>query len=313
MIGTVVAVCTADRKGPKHAVDTIVLRQGQGIDGDAHAGTWHRQVSLLALERIEEMRRKIPDLPIGAFGENVVTRGVVDGALSLGRRVRIGADAVIQITQLGKECHERCRIYQQVGDCIMPGHGVFARVVRTGAVRAGDIITEDPAWERYRFAVVTVSDRSAAGTREDRSGPVAARIIAAAVPSVEVAREVVPDDRAKIAACLVRLCDEEGCDLVVTSGGTGLSPRDVTPEATAVVIDREIPGIADAIRAAGLARTPHAMLSRAICGQRGRAIIVNLSGSPRAVEEQLEVLVPVLPHALEVATGIPLDCAARRG
>lgn len=311
MIGSIVAVCQSDRKGPKQAVDGIMLRQGHGIEGDAHAGTWHRQVSLLALEHIEEMRRSIPDIPIGAFGENLVTRGVPDDALTLGRRVRVGADAVIQVTQLGKECHVRCEIFHRVGDCIMPSHGTFARVVRTGAVRAGDAIVADPAWERYRFAVLTVSDRSAAGTREDRSGPVAAQVLASAIPGIEIAREVVPDDREAIAAHLVRLCDEEGCDLVVTSGGTGLSPRDVTPEATSDVIDREIPGLADAMRSAGLPKTPHAMLSRAICGQRGRTIIVNLSGSPRAVQEQLEVLVPVLPHALEVATGIPLDCAAR--
>jgi len=311
VIGTVEAVCLSDRKGPKQVAELIRLVRGHGIDGDAHAGTWHRQVSLLALERIEEMRQAIPDLPLGAFGENLVTRGLPEEALIVGRRLRVGEDAVIQITQLGKECHERCSIYYRVGDCIMPRHGTFARVVRSGVVRAGEPIVVDPAWDRYRYAVVTVSDRSAAGTREDRSGPLAARLLAEAIPCFEVAREVVPDDREAIANLLIRLCDEQGCDLVVTSGGTGLSPRDVTPEATGDVIDREIPGMAEAIRAAGLAHTPQAMLSRAICGQRGRTIIVNLSGSPKAVTEQLEVLQPVLSHALEVATGIPLDCAAR--
>ncbi len=96
---------------------------------------------------------------------------------------------------------------------------------------------------------------------------------------------------------------------MVTTGGTGLSPRDVTPDATLAVIDRQIPGMAEAMRAAGLAFTPHAMLSRAVCGMRGQAVIVNLSGSPKAVREQLDVLLPVLPHALQTASGVPMDCA----
>jgi molybdopterin adenylyltransferase len=107
----------------------------------------------------------------------------------------------------------------------------------------------------------------------------------------------------------VRLADDDVVDLVLTTGGTGLSPRDTTPEATRAVIDREIPGIAEAIRAGGMQHTPRAMLSRGVAGLRGTTIIVNLSGSPRAVNEQLDVLLPVLEHAVEMASGVPSDCA----
>lgn len=121
---------------------------------------------------------------------------------------------------------------------------------------------------------------------------------------------VLPDDRSALEAELRRLCDDEVCDLVLTTGGTGLSPRDITPDATLAVIDRQIPGMAEAMRAAGLGRgIAHAMLSRAVCGMRGQTVIVNLSGSPKAVREQLEALLPALPHAVQTAAGIPQDCA----
>ena len=167
----------------------------------------------------------------------------------------------------------------------------------------------DPSPVSIRFAVVTVSDRSAVGAREDGSGPMVKEVMEAELEAIQVHYLVIPDERLQIAAALRRLCDDNDVDVVFTSGGTGLAPRDVTPEATLDVIDREIPGIVEAIRAAGLAKTPHAMLSRAVCGQRGTTLIINLSGSPRAVREQLEIVLPALPHAVSVIAGVPQDCA----
>jgi molybdenum cofactor synthesis domain-containing protein len=308
--GGIAAVCVSERTGtPKRAVPTVELRAGHGIVGDAHAGSWHRQLSLLAAEEIDRMRALGLELEHGAFGENVVTTGIDLAALAIGRRVRLGARAVVQVTQHGKECHTRCAIYHQTGDCIMPTHGLFARVLRGGSLAAGARLTTDPAFDRYRFAVLTASDRGSRGERADAAGPLVAELVGAALDATCVATALRPDDRAAIEEALVTLCDEELCDLVVTTGGTGLSPRDVTPEATMAVVDRTIPGMAEAMRAAGLAHTPHAMLSRAVCGQRGHCIIVNLSGSPKAVREQLDAVLPALPHALETVTGIPRDCA----
>ncbi len=160
-----------------------------------------------------------------------------------------------------------------------------------------------------RYAVVTLSDRSSRGERADGAGPVVGEILTEALGTRPHAAPVLPDDAGEIREKLIELCDREGCDLVVTTGGTGLSPRDVTPEATLAAIDREVPGLAEAMRAGGLKHTPMAMLSRAVCGQRGRTLIVNLSGSPKAAREQLEIILPVLPHALEVAGGRVTDCA----
>ena len=311
MHGTVKAVCTSERKGtPKSALPVIHLRRGLGIEGDAHAGTGHRQVSLLSDADVDTMRAKGIDLVAGAFGENGVTEGISLLDLAVGRRFRLGPDAVLQVTQHGKTCHAHCAIYQQAGDCIMPRVGIFARVLRDGPVAPGDRIATEDAFDRIRFAVLTLSDRGATGERVDTAGPLAASLLERTLGARPVEEVVLPDDRASIAAGLTRLCDDAVCDLVVTTGGTGLSPRDVTPEATRDVIDREVPGLAEAMRAAGLAKTPRALLSRAIAGQRGPTLIVNLSGSPKAVKEQLEAILPVLPHAILMATGISQDCAS---
>ncbi|RJO65788.1 MAG: MOSC domain-containing protein [Myxococcales bacterium] len=307
--GVVEAICVSERKGvKKQAVPAARIQRGHGIVGDAHAGTWHRQVSLLEAEKIERMRGKGLDLKHGDFGENIVVRGFDLFALAIGRRFRVGEDVVLQVTQYGKECHTRCAIYHQTGDCIMPTDGVFARVVRGGELKPGDRLFVDPAFDRLRIGVLTLSDRGARGEREDVSGPLLARLLAEPLKADIVEAVVLPDERAELEARLIELCDVKVCDLVVTTGGTGLSPRDVTPEATLAVIDRQAPGMAEAVRAEGMKHTPRAMLSRAVCGLRGQTLIVNLSGSPKAVEQQLGALLPVLPHALETASGLPQDC-----
>ena len=135
----VVAVCISEKKGgPKHMVDALSLRRGWGAEGDAHAGNWHRQVSLLRSEDVDFMRAKGLKLDWGAFGENIVTAGFDLAELALGRRVRIGPDAVLQVTQHGKQCHTRCAIFDVVGTCVMPTEGVFCRVLAGGPIRPGD-------------------------------------------------------------------------------------------------------------------------------------------------------------------------------
>ncbi len=158
------------------------------------------------------------------------------------------------------------------------------------------------------MAILTVSDKGSRGEREDLSGAALEEAVLARGWSVEV-REVVPDEEEAIAERLVRYCDELKVDLVLTTGGTGLSPRDVTPEATRRVIEREAPGFAEAMRAASLARTPHAMLSRAVSGLRSSTLIVNLPGSPRGARENLEVIMPALPHGLDKLRGDGGECA----
>ena len=160
----------------------------------------------------------------------------------------------------------------------------------------------------YKAAVVVISTKGSRGQREDLVGPALTGRLEKAGYAVEPT-VIITDDRAVIAETLVRLIDDHGWDLILTSGGTGLSPTDVTPEATEEVLDRQIPGLAEAMRAAGRAITPHADLSRAVCGQRRQSLIINLPGSPKGALENLEVVLPALGHALDKIKGDDRDCA----
>jgi len=138
----IVSIATSKKKGTqKSTVDEAFLKKEHGLEGDAHAGTWHRQVSFLASEEIDKAREKGLEVTFGDFAENIATTGVDWKNIPVGSRVRLGQHALVEITQIGKECHNRCAIYYKAGDCIMPREGVFARVLEEGKIRCGDSIS----------------------------------------------------------------------------------------------------------------------------------------------------------------------------
>jgi molybdopterin adenylyltransferase len=159
----------------------------------------------------------------------------------------------------------------------------------------------------FTAGILTISDKGSRGERQDKSGE-AIREILSKMDVRIVNYDVVPDEKELIVEKLVNWADKDNLDVVITTGGTGLTPRDVTPEATLAVVDRIVPGFAEAMRAESLKKTPHAMLSRAVVGTRGKCLIINLPGSPKAVRECLEVILPALPHAMETLKGEAGEC-----
>lgn len=311
-MGKVKAICISERRGTqKHCIETAELTRDWGIVGDAHGGKWHRQISLLSFDKIEEFRRKGAEIDFGAFGENLVVEGFDFRNLPVGTRFQCN-DVVLEMTQIGKECHTHCQIYHKMGDCIMPREGVFAKVISEGKISTGDemIMLESKEDRPFQAAVITLSDKGFKGEREDKSGPLLASILE------ELGYEVVetillPDEQSRIEKELIRLSDGRQVDLILTTGGTGLSVRDVTPEATLAVATRNVPGIAEAIRAYSMGITKRAMLSRGVSVLRNQTLIINLPGSPKAVKESMDVISSELGHGLKILKGTTSECARR--
>lgn len=309
-MGKVLGICVSEKRGTqKKEVNEAVLKENWGIEGDAHAGDWHRQVSLLSFEKIETFRERGADVDFGAFGENLIVEGYDLRRLPVGTRFRIG-EAVLELTQIGKECHSHCEIYKKMGDCIMPREGVFTEVVKGGRIRKGDAVEmEAPSPDRpYTAAVITLSDKGVKGEREDKSGPKICELAEAAGYQIRETL-LLADGIEPLKSQLIRLADQRQMDVIFTTGGTGFSERDLTPEATIQACDRMANGIADAIRNYSMTITPRAMFSRAVSGIRGKTLIINLPGSPKAVAEALEFLLPQLDHGLDILRGTGGECA----
>ena len=308
-MGKVIAVCISEKKGTqKHPVEEAEFVEDWGIKNDAHAGKWHRQVSLLSYDKIEAFRARGAEVEDGAFGENLVVQGFDFSSLPVGTRFRCG-EVVLEMTQIGKECHQHCTIYQAVGDCIMPRQGVFAKVLEGGTLHVGDelVVVQQAGKRPYQAAVITLSDKGSHGERHDESGPALAACLREAGYDV-VETLLLADEAGPLQQHLRRLADQRQVDLILTTGGTGLSPRDITPEATLAVADKQVPGISEALRAASLAITPRAMLSRGVSVIRKKTLIINFPGSTKACREYWAIVADVLPHGLDILRGTGGDC-----
>lgn len=305
-MGTIKAVCISEKKGTaKRNIGTSVVIENHGLENDAHAGNWHRQVSLLSYEAVEAFRARGAKVEDGAFGENLLVEGFDFKTYPVGTIFQCN-DVVLEITQIGKQCHSECEIFHQVGDCIMPREGVFAKVLHGGTVSVGDeLIIGNKA--KFRAGVITASDKGNRGEREDLSGPVICEMLTE--NGYEIVRTIVlPDEEDVLYNEIVRFCDEDQVDVLFTTGGTGFSPRDCTPEATMRAATKNAPGIAEAIRQYSLSITPRAMLSRAVSVMRNKTLIINLPGSVKAVKESLTFILPTLAHGIEIMRGDAGEC-----
>ena len=266
-MGRIEAVCLSVRKGEKKTPNACArFVAGHGIDGDAHAGPWHRQVSLLAAEDIEEMReRGLRNVKPGDFAENVVVSGVSLSALGLGSHLRLGANIDLNVTQIGKVCHHRCAIYYQTGDCIMPRLGVFARVVHDGTAVAGDAVDVLDIVPRtsLQAVILTIVDRSSPReTIGGRSAATLERLLENALGAHVYAAETVPDDPDRIAARLSHYRQGHSIDVVLILGRGGAVAPGTTTELERLVPSRkgacilDLPGSERRATAALLALIP---------------------------------------------------------
>jgi len=302
----VVSVNISEKKGTtKHAVDRIELNS-LGVKGDAHAGAWHRQVSMLGVESIDKFT-KASGLTVkyGDFAENITTQGLELYRTKPGDRF-VGAGVELEVTQIGKSCHgDGCAIYRQVGNCVMPKEGIFVRVLKGGPLKAGDELSFYP--KVYRVKVITLSDRASRGEYEDRSGPEVAKLVSDFFNSVswqlEVETEIIPDDRDLLENRLIEARNSK-YDMVLTTGGTGIGPRDITPDVVKPLLDKEIPGIMEHIRLKYGAEKPNALLSRGVAGLMGTTFVYTLPGSVKAVREYMGEISKVQKHLFLMLMGI---------
>lgn len=302
--GKLLHICIAAKKGiAKYEVPCARITVEHGLEGDAHAGEWHRQVSLLAHVDIEAMRAKGLVLEPGAFGENLVIDGLQTDELGVGSRLRIGP-VLLELTQIGKVCHTRCAIYYATGDCIMPRTGLFARVLEGGEVMPGASVevVHRIARSVIQAAVLTISESSAAGAAFYTAAPALSELLRAGLQARIAWTQTIPGEIELVSATLKELCDRR-VDLVITIGSAGISARDVAPEATRKVIDRGLAEIGEVMRAASAEEDSIALLTSTVGGARRETLIVNLSGSLNSAMESLNAILPALPDAVKMLRG----------
>lgn len=306
--GRVVSVNISQQKGTiKQPVPRILLNP-DGIAEDAHCGLWHRQISLLASEDIELFSKEAGrQIAPGEFAENITTAGIDLGKVALFDRFRIG-QVELEVTQIGKECHgDTCAIFREVGKCVMPKKGVFCRVLDGGEIKPEDSIEYIP--QTLRILIITLSDRAHAGHYSDRSGPIAKQILEEYLADKKwhwrIDNMLLADDEACLREELTRAIDSR-TDVIFTLGGTGIGPKDITPETVIAVSDKIIPGISENIRIRFGKEKPSALLSRSVAAIAGQTQIYALPGSVRAVDEYLGEILKTLEHAIFMIHGLDI-------
>lgn len=301
----IVSLNISEKKGViKKPVRKIEL-VSTGIKGDAHAGHWHRQVSLLAEESILAAAEKAgTEFPPGVFAENLTTHGFPVHKCAVLDRFA-SEEIEIEVTQIGKRCHTLCEVGKRVGTCIMPIEGVFARVIRPGTLRVGDRLEYKP-W-LFRTRIITLSDRAALGIYPDRSGPEIKQILTRHFEQTgrkfSMDLMIIPDQPDQLERQIIE-ATKQGVQMIITTGSTGIGPRDIAPDVINRLVDKEIPGIMDHIRLKFGQTNPNALISRSTAGIRDKTMIFALPGSVRAVREYLGEMTPLLEHLLRMIHSI---------
>ena len=302
----IVSVNTSEKKGTVKKPVTSISISNHGVEGDAHAGNWHRQISLLGRESVSRFAQEAQrDIAFGEFAENLTTEGV-ELVNTLPLDIFEGNGITLEVTQIGKKCHgTACAIFAEVGNCVMPKEGIFARVIQGGELKPGDTLVYKQ--RIFRFSIITLSDRASRGEYADRSGPRIAELVsehfAATKRKIMIENKLISDNAIE----LRQLLESEiaaGIDVVITTGGTGIGMRDITVDTVKPMLEMEIPGIMEHIRMRYGAGNSLALLSRSVAGITGNTLIYTLPGSVKAINEYVPEILKTLEHLIYMRHGL---------
>ncbi|MCX6258761.1 MAG: molybdopterin-binding protein [Bacteroidia bacterium] len=303
----VLSVNISEKKGTvKLPVPEIRIGM-QGIEGDAHAGDWNRQVSLLGTESIAKFSKEAGRIVNpGEFAENLTTEGMELWNCHPLDRFASG-EVELEISQIGKECHgTSCAIFRETGNCVMPKEGIFCRVIKPGIVKPGNLFSFIPRC--FKVLVITLSDRASKGEYEDRSGPRVVELLTEFFSEMdfkfEILTNIIPDESFALKDLIIS--NTKIYDLIITTGGTGIGPRDITPDTIKPLLHKEIPGIMEHIRLKYGSNKPQALLSRGIAGTIGHCLVFTLPGSVKAVNEYMNEILKSFIHMVYMIHGLDL-------
>ncbi len=304
----IVSLNISKEKGTTKSSCDQVEVNALGIVGDAHAGTWHRQVSMLAQEdvdRFSSLEAGGKKFRPGEFAENITTRGIDFKKVAILDHFKMG-EVELEVTQIGKTCHGGgCAIFEEVGTCVMPKAGIFARTIHGGILHAGNSIEYHP--RPLKIHIITLSDRASKGEYEDRSGLAIQGLLSAHFSGTRwhpvFSASLIPDEKEKLLSVLQSNVRDHA-DVIFTTGGTGIGPRDITPEVIEQFSEKLIPGIMDFIRMKYGENLPAALLSRSIAAIKDKTLIFSLPGSVKAVTEYINEITKILEHSILMLHGL---------
>ena len=287
----------------KIPVDEIEIDEF-GITTDAHRGNWHRQISFLAQEDVEYFANSYKnEFKPGDFAENVTTEGINFRKVKLLDTIE-NDNIKLLITQKGKKCHGgACAVFEQIGNCVMPKEGIFTQVLKSGILKKGDTLYHIP--KIFKIAIITLSDRASKGEYKDLSGPIIAEMISEFFENIErkskVNNVIIPDNDIVLKKKFENYLKDY--DIIITTGGTGVGPKDITIETLLPLIEKEVSGIMEMVRIKYGNKNPNALLSRSLAGTVGNTLLFCLPGSPKAVREYMTEIFTVLEHMIIMTSG----------
>lgn len=299
------SVNISEKKGTvKKPVGAITLTE-TGIKGDAHAGTWHRQVSLLGTESIKKASDQADrKFNFGDFAENITTEGFEIYKTNIFDRF-ICKDIILEVAQIGKKCHKGCEVMTISGKCIMPLEGIFCRVISGGEIKEGDEFMYKP--KELKVSIITLSDRAYRGEYQDKSGPHIKHKLQAYFKEYNRKANynitIIPDDKTLLEKT-IKGALAENSEIIFTTGGTGIGSRDITPDVIKPLLSKEVSGIMDLVRIKYGMDNPNVALSRSIAGTIDTTLVYVLPGSTKAVIEYLTEILPTIEHSLRMINNI---------